>query len=513
MPRPTTNADSNFNILVTNLLDVYDRSPDRNPFVYRVDRSLVMSIQLAGIDFVAAMTTRLRSLIRCRSVNIFPDDGTDRFVIEIYPERTPATPGPNAFEELIIDIQQAYEGEERPFTYRVGENQMRDVGLTVTDLVTALRARLPQVIPHTPGLHIVIVPVTDAAFNTVMISIYSDQTTTADPLPRPGREANAATAIALLLRDIQNSYENAGPRDRNPFHYRISRHQMRLLGLTVESLAEVLDSTHLLPGCRLRVYDNTSNLADDVIIVVFSATGPRPSPVDPHVRIDPPRYPVAANSAARSQSAAPATRVRTTGYYLAVRGGSYFVDPPVAASRLSIGPSGTHVIFDGVTHHLVNWIGTRYPNVMDFVSAEMARGICRRIQEPVLLAAAPRLTSDSRLLLVHRRGLIRNWKAYRPVASGNHFCPRSLEDHASPADDTPMCAGVWWNDIEGSTRPEGTFIRPEGVVPDYEPAVILSIPLVAVTVEHVGPSGSLTAAEKARIATAVRPFRFRSVIR
>lgn len=183
------------------------------------------------------------------------------------------------------------------------------------------------------------------------------------------------------------------------------------------------------------------------------------------------------------------------------------LDPPVPIDIEALGMTavGMHPIErDGVTH-ILDWVGEdHYPNVADFIEEARRWGVSRRMPRNLPWR---NLSARSTLLLVHRRGFIRNWRDYRPQLAGadrllrTYACPTGNPDHATAHGTlTDCCAGVWWDDITGGVVPQGraagdrttvrempwgTYTgreRPEGVEPQYETAIVARVPLGAVAV-------------------------------
>lgn len=76
---------------------------------------------------------------------------------------------------------------------------------------------------------------------------------------------------------------------------------------------------------------------------------------------------------------------------------------------------------DGV-YHVVDYIGqTHYPFASDFIEEAKAYGISRRIPATFPLEL---LTAESRLVLVHARGRIKNAEAYAGHLKANHIAHR-----------------------------------------------------------------------------------------
>lgn len=199
----------------------------------------------------------------------------------------------------------------------------------------------------------------------------------------------------------------------------------------------------------------------------------------------------------------------------------FIVDPPIRLDFAAMGvtPRGVHLFEDknGVTH-IMDWVGSEhYKNVADYVEETRRYGASRRLS-PTLDYS--RLTPESRLLLIHARAWVGNMAEY-----GYWNCPKRIEEHdseiASP-DYKFCCAGVWHEDVEGGevvemhghrisartvTRKMPSFsyvarCRPDGVIPSYEPAIFLRLPITRLEVvksEDGRHTKSEEAARKSRL--------------
>lgn len=185
----------------------------------------------------------------------------------------------------------------------------------------------------------------------------------------------------------------------------------------------------------------------------------------------------------------------------------FLIDPPTPLPPgLRVSARGvTPLVADGVTH-LIDWVGAEhYPNVADFVEEVRRFGLSRRL--PITLDTAA-LTPASRLLLVHARARVVNAGRYGPFP-----CPTGTH-----APGTDGCAGVWGEDVEGGTPRGGddpravtrtrpsfrydAWKRPDGVTPDYEPALFASFPASRLVVVAGGDGRAAAAAATAGLPTA-----------
>jgi hypothetical protein len=180
----------------------------------------------------------------------------------------------------------------------------------------------------------------------------------------------------------------------------------------------------------------------------------------------------------------------------------FFVDPPIRVDlhALGITPRGIHLIEQNGVWHVADWIGSQhYPNVADFIEEGRRFGFSRRCEG----IDYSRLTERSKMVLLHARAWIDNADEYlnyfcrvRPVPGTEYDpCPCGRPDHQYK-NNPEMCAGVWWNDVEGGdetgdgravTRkmPSFTydaFYRPAQVNPDYQTAIFLTLPITRLVV-------------------------------
>jgi hypothetical protein len=178
----------------------------------------------------------------------------------------------------------------------------------------------------------------------------------------------------------------------------------------------------------------------------------------------------------------------------------FMVDPPLVVdlNALGVTPIGVKLFERDGVWHVIDWIGSQhYPNVADFLEEVRRFGLSRRLPQTLDFS---KLTPKSRILLVHARAWVQNFDDYaaqwvtglKPGSLADYYdpCPKSKADHAF--DHHPsMCAGVWWQDIEGdelvlSNRlvdrrmPSFTFTavaRPDDVTPVYCPAIFARFPI------------------------------------
>lgn len=212
---------------------------------------------------------------------------------------------------------------------------------------------------------------------------------------------------------------------------------------------------------------------------------------------------------------------------------------------LGLSPVGVHLLpqptGDKTLHHVFDYIGEGfYPNIWDFLSEGSFIGFSRRIPRNFDFS---KLTSESKIFFIHRRAWIENWKEYfsrepeglgeaarilNEASSTAQFtgfgCPRQRDKHRVPQSDqaalgvpgrhavseSEMCSRIWRQDLTQAKQEEGRWatrtlpcngqyqglLRPEGVTPQYKPAIFACFPIGRLAVVK-GPDSKATA-RKAR---------------
>jgi hypothetical protein len=196
----------------------------------------------------------------------------------------------------------------------------------------------------------------------------------------------------------------------------------------------------------------------------------------------------------------------------------FLIDPPLAIDpRLGISPVGVSIIErPDQPPHVFDWVGSEnYPNVVDFVEEVRAHGMSRRAPKNLDFK---KLQVGSRQVLMHARAIIKDPRAYQRDRMGNeegyHWCPKrpNVEEHR-PLRYEGMCAGLWWEDVEGAqqagpfathfprsvTRTIGEteyhgWVRPPGVRPQYEGGMFMSLPITKIEVVSDPNAGTHEAA-------------------
>ena len=167
----------------------------------------------------------------------------------------------------------------------------------------------------------------------------------------------------------------------------------------------------------------------------------------------------------------------------------FIIDPPIRVNDWNLSAVGVQLIERNGVTHIIDWVGSKfYPNVADFLEEVRGFGLSRRLSSSL---AFNRLTPQSRILLVHSRAWVSNFRDFQ-----TWHCPKSIAGHHpsiighEPEDHKRMCAGIWWEDIEqGIDQGDSRTVRREmpsfsyearrrsdGVKPDYAPAIFASFP-------------------------------------
>jgi hypothetical protein len=135
----------------------------------------------------------------------------------------------------------------------------------------------------------------------------------------------------------------------------------------------------------------------------------------------------------------------------------FLVDPPVRVDLADLGVSAVGVKpieFPGPPRltHIVDVVGSLYyPNTADFVEEVRHLGMSRRLPGSFPFS---QLSWGSLHVLIHERACIVDFAAmYAALGGSRHPCPQPdrnpAHDDGHPAE---MCAGLWWEDIEGETE-------------------------------------------------------------
>lgn len=174
----------------------------------------------------------------------------------------------------------------------------------------------------------------------------------------------------------------------------------------------------------------------------------------------------------------------------------FFIDPPTPIDPTTHGISSQGMTFkqDGAgTWHLIDWIGEKYyETAPDFLQEVKALGLSRKMNPKLDLS---RLTPASRIVLLHPKGYLANAQDYHFPPDGTHFsgCMCEKPEHApDQLGGVTCCIGTLWDSVpdgvpEGSdprlvrrTTGGGSYLArldPEGVAPDWRPALIARFPI------------------------------------
>jgi len=137
----------------------------------------------------------------------------------------------------------------------------------------------------------------------------------------------------------------------------------------------------------------------------------------------------------------------------------FLFDPPLTLpERLNLAPQGVAVLprseddTSAPVTHLADWVGSKYyPNVADFIEEVRRFGLSRRLPRSLDFTS---FGVESRIFLVHSRAILVHPERYRPEASEGvcaFHCPKQESSHEEGA---TMCAGMWWEDVDGGTPVE-----------------------------------------------------------
>ena len=225
---------------------------------------------------------------------------------------------------------------------------------------------------------------------------------------------------------------------------------------------------------------------------------------------------------------------------------AFLVDPPAAWDRArfplpSVGVTLVHDAASGV-YHIFDVVGRQhYPNVCDVLEEGRQFGFSRRIGTG---AKFELLSARSRLVLLHERAYLGNWRDYarlwdRPCVketARRNLLVRGHDPDAltppitvplthqlAPPDHATMCASLWWETVEGGQPIEAPLV-PRAVVvslpscsyvaralpedapaPAWGLAIVASLPIsrLAVVRNPSDPEQHERALEKARRAALV----------
>ena len=192
---------------------------------------------------------------------------------------------------------------------------------------------------------------------------------------------------------------------------------------------------------------------------------------------------------------------------------AFLCDPPVPMTTDC--KVGVELIERGGVVHILDWVGAEnYPNAADFLEEGRVLGFSRLISKNLDLS---RLTADSRILIVHARGLVTNHEELRPhmpesyndayrdgrrKPAFEHHCGH-LEKTAIPGHFTPhphkhACTRDLWALPPASRAEDGSpprYLRdfasvsyevfplsPDAPATETTPALVASLPITNIAV-------------------------------
>lgn len=167
---------------------------------------------------------------------------------------------------------------------------------------------------------------------------------------------------------------------------------------------------------------------------------------------------------------------------------------------LRTGPGGQQMLLDYIGEN-------NYPNVLDFIEEVRTQGLSRRIPENFDFS---QLTEDVVYCAIHKKGYVHNESWYRQYARDTPLvrdddtkldtpwpCPHAK--HKRDEDRDFPCSAVWWHDIrpgygvktditrrvaveQAEGPPYIGLERPAGIVPVYDDAIIMILPVRKIAV-------------------------------
>ncbi len=198
----------------------------------------------------------------------------------------------------------------------------------------------------------------------------------------------------------------------------------------------------------------------------------------------------------------------------------FLLDPPIPIDSdrqqaLGIRPVGVTLVPDprrGGVHHVFDWVGSvHYANVADILEEVRRFGLSRRLPRNLDFSL---LSRETRHVLVHASAWIDDPAPYfadRVEAGGPlMWCPKILPEHMVCRAPPAMCAGLWWEDVDGGiavghahgyraverTMPAFRYLAkcpppfPLGYARRYTPAAFASFPISRVVVVSDPAGGS-----------------------
>ena len=192
----------------------------------------------------------------------------------------------------------------------------------------------------------------------------------------------------------------------------------------------------------------------------------------------------------------------------------FLADPPVPLTCDT--KVGVELIERGGVVHVIDWVGEQhYSNAADFLEEGRRYGFSRRVPRTLDFS---RLTAESRILVVHARGLVVNHEALRPFMpecynaahdeqgrrkpAYKHHCGHleqtALPSHYQPDPYKHRCTKDLWTLPPASHVDDGTTPRylrefasvsyevfplaPDAPAPATTPALVASLPITNISV-------------------------------
>lgn len=176
----------------------------------------------------------------------------------------------------------------------------------------------------------------------------------------------------------------------------------------------------------------------------------------------------------------------------------FLVDTPfvIDPDEYGLSPVGVKLVEKNGITHVFDIVGQEYyPNVADFVEEIRRMGLSRKVS-PTL--DFKRLTAQSKIILLHARAFDHNFSKFPSpppcpkLKCGCSACQETAKSHSVAKGKrlSCMCAGLWWNDIEGGDPKAGGGVirqmpafsfqgaeRPKNIKPKYELAMFMRLPI------------------------------------
>jgi hypothetical protein len=208
----------------------------------------------------------------------------------------------------------------------------------------------------------------------------------------------------------------------------------------------------------------------------------------------------------------------------------FLSDPPIHMTCDT--KVGVELIERGGVVHVLDWIGEQhYPFATDFLEEGRRYGFSRRIPKNLDLS---RLTAESRILVVHARGLVVNHEALRPFMPEHYNTPYTEQgkrkpahthhcghlerttssEHYQPDPHRDHCTRDLWTAPPATRVEDGApprYIRefasvsyevfplsPDAPAPEYVSALVASLPITNISVIRAKDGSHTETLEKVR---------------